>query len=381
MIPTLALDKSCNLKGKQKLFYFFLDQTSSCCRSYPEILDPSKKLENYFELWQQESQQLDQGLEITSCDPCWKQERKGEISHRLQFGGDPSDVIELWFSNACNQMCSYCSPQFSSAWQESIQLLGMFENVSQTAKNNLLTIESSTKHTDQWLDQIKIYISQRPDNSVTLKLLGGEPLMQIANLQSLLQFQSKKIKTIKINTNLNPPNNKFLLWLLQNIDTKKVQMTVSLDASLGYNHVPRSGFDQEKFAVNLQLLIDHGVDFEFSAVISVLNVFDLPNYVSWIKQNKFKCNFLTLNQPDCLSASFVPQRFLQPLIAQFGNDAPPELFSELIKIEKPEVGLKLFEQYNYLKQYFDRTNTKVKDTVFEPYWNWLKERHENSIGI
>ena len=374
MPPASVSNKSCNLKGKQKLFYFFLDQTSSCCRSYPEILDPSKKLENYFELWQQESQQLDQGIEIPSCDSCWKRERKGEISHRLQFGDDLSNIIELWFSNTCNQMCSYCSPKFSSVWQESIQSQGMFENISQTAKNNLLTINESTQRTEYWLDQLKTYINQRPDNSVTLKLLGGEPLMQISKLQNLLQFQNKKIKTIKINTNLNPPSNKFLLWVLQNIDVEKLQLTISLDASLGYNHVPRSGFDQGKFAVNLQLLIDHGVNFKFMPVISVLNVFDLPNYVSWIKQNKFKCDFFTLNNPDCLDAKFVPQRFLQPLVAQFGDNTPPELFSDLIKIERPEVDLKLFEQYNYLKQYFDRTNTKINDTVFEPYWNWLEER-------
>ena len=374
MTPASISKKSCNLKGKQKLFYFFLDQTSSCCRSYPEILDPSKKLENYFELWQQESQQLDQGIEIPSCDSCWKRERKGEISHRLQFGDDLSNIIELWFSNTCNQMCSYCSPKFSSVWQESIQSQGMFENISQAAKNNLLTINESTQRTEYWLDQLKTYINQRPDNSVILKLLGGEPLMQISKLQNLLQFQNKKIKTIKINTNLNPPSNKFLLWVLQNIDVEKLQISISLDASLGYNRVPRSGFDQEKFAVNLQLLIDHGVNFRFMSVISVLNVFDLPNYVSWIKQNKFECDFFILNNPDCLDAKFVPQRFLQPLVAQFGDNTPPKLFSDLIKIERSEVGLKLFEQYNYLKQYFDRTSTKIKDTVFEPYWTWLEER-------
>jgi len=38
------------------------------------------------------------------------------------------------------------------------------------------------------------------------------------------------------------------------------------------------------------------------------------------------------------------------------------------------VDIKLFEQYNYLKQYFARTGTEVTNTVFATYWTWLEER-------
>jgi hypothetical protein len=41
------------------------------------------------------------------------------------------------------------------------------------------------------------------------------------------------------------------------------------------------------------------------------------------------------------------------------------------------VDLKLFEQYNYLKQYFDRTNVDyLQNTKFASYWNWLTERYK-----
>jgi organic radical activating enzyme len=373
----LNVSKSCNLKGQQKLFYLFLEQTSSCCRAYPESLDAHKNLNDYLDQWQHEKQQLDQGIELTNCNVCWKHEKAGEVSHRLRADTDSSDFIELAFSNACNHMCSYCSPKFSSTWQDSIQTHGMFDNISQTSKHNLQVIKPLTKHTDYWVGQLKDYIDRMPDNSVSLRLLGGEPLMQIANLQNLFEFQNKKIKAIKITTNLNPPDNKFLLWLLKNVDTEKVEINISLDASPSYNHVPRWGFDQEKFQNNLQLLIDHNVKFEFMAVMSVLGVFDIANYTQWIQQHNYKINFFPINQPDCLDANLVPLQFLQPILLEFGKEPPPEIFSKLFKMDQPEVGLKLFEQYNYLIQYFSRTGIeveKINNQFFQDYWHWLCDK-------
>jgi len=369
---------SCDLKGQQKLFIFFLNQTSSCCRAYPETLDPSKSLNNYIEHWQNESRALDQGIEIASCEHCWKRERNGEISLRSdQERSNWGEIIELAFSNACNQMCSYCSPKFSSTWQDSVSKHGVFENISQNAKNNLQIPKISDTRTEHWMNQIDDYIQHRPDNSVTLKLIGGEPLMQIANLQKLLRSRCDKIKKIEITTNLNPPNNKFLLWLLQNVDTEKIKMTVSLDACPDYNHVPRAGFDQKKFQDNLKLLINHKVNFEFLAVMSVLGIFDIANYIKWANKNNFKVVFNSINNPDCLDPKYIPQQFLQPITKQFGDHIPPMLFSDLLKIEQPEVGLKLFEQYNYLTQYFSRTDInpkKINNQFFQDYWNWLTNK-------
>jgi len=378
---------SCDLKGQQKLFYFFLNQTSSCCRAYPETLDPSKNLNNYIEHWQNESRALDQGIEIASCEHCWKRERNGEISIRTdQERPNWGELIEFSFSNACNQMCSYCSPKFSSTWQDSVKNYGIYKNIYQSAKENIKIKEKSETHIEYWMEQINNYVQGRPDNSVILNLVGGEPLMQIANLQNLLQLNNKKIKKIRINTNLNPPTNKFLLWLLKNIDVEKFEMTISLDACPEYNYIPRAGFDQKKFQDNLKLLINHKVNFKFSAIISVLGIFDIANYIKWASKNNFEVIFNSINNPDCLDPKYIPQQFLQSIAKQFGDHAPPMLFSDLLKIEQPEVGLKLFEQYNYLTQYFSRTNTnpeKINNQFFQDYWNWLtnKVKNENSIGI
>ena len=78
------------------------------------------------------------------CQYCWNMENEGKLSDRHYRSGEPwaavdferiknstgeeNDVIpsyvEVNFNNVCNLMCSYCSPQFSSSWQQEVDRSG-----------------------------------------------------------------------------------------------------------------------------------------------------------------------------------------------------------------------------------------------------------------
>ena len=77
------------------------------------------------------------------CGYCWAMEDNGKLSDRHYRSGEPwaakdfdsvmnstgdEDVIpsyvEVNFNHACNLACSYCSPQFSSTWQQEVTQLG-----------------------------------------------------------------------------------------------------------------------------------------------------------------------------------------------------------------------------------------------------------------
>jgi len=82
----------------------------------------------------------------SECSYCWNMEDLGKLSDRHYRSGEPwaavdfekiknstgdeEDVIpsyvEVNFNNACNLKCSYCSPQFSSSWQQEIDRHGAF---------------------------------------------------------------------------------------------------------------------------------------------------------------------------------------------------------------------------------------------------------------
>lgn len=77
------------------------------------------------------------------CGYCWAMEDNGKLSDRHYRSGEPwaakdfepiknstgdEDVIpsyvEVNFNNACNLLCSYCSPQFSSSWMQEVEREG-----------------------------------------------------------------------------------------------------------------------------------------------------------------------------------------------------------------------------------------------------------------
>ena len=78
------------------------------------------------------------------CQYCWNMEAENKLSDRHYRSGEPwaavdfeqirkstgeeNDIIpsyvEVNFNNVCNLMCSYCSPQFSSSWQQEVDRSG-----------------------------------------------------------------------------------------------------------------------------------------------------------------------------------------------------------------------------------------------------------------
>lgn len=368
--------KSCSLKGSQKVFYLHINRVASCCRSDLEILDPSKDLDSYIKNWQHESSQLDRGVEIPGCEHCWRAEHKGEISYRLSRN-DPA-LIELYLSNLCNQMCSYCSPKFSSAWQESIDQAGMLTGISNTAKSNLHT-DIQTADITHWIEQISQYINCRPDHSVTIKLLGGEPLMQQRNLEKLLSLNSHKIKKLVLGTNLNPPTEKFLKWLLDNVDADVLSFVVSIDASPEYNHWPRALFDQDKFLNNLKLLKQNQIDVLVNSVVSAVSIFDLKNFIMWLNDNQIDPSFTKLNNPDCLEPTLVPEIFRKQIWEEIKHLDPPAVLQEILQHQSAPNPVRMVEQYNYLSQYFERNNLnpgQCNNKLFKEYWNWLTQNYK-----
>ena len=368
--------RSCTLKAQQKTFYLQQNQISSCCRAQADTLDPADQLDHYLAKWQQESQLLDQGVEIPGCEVCWQQEKQGQLSYRLT--APDLNQIELYLSNLCNQMCSYCSPKFSSAWEHSLKTQGMFVDISASARQNLQTAQS-TADADHWIQQISSYLDSQPDRSVVVKLLGGEPLMQQRNLETLLKFNARQIKTLAVHTNLNPPNNKFLLWLLQNIASDRLAFTVSLDASPDFNQWPRARFDKTQFETNLDLLKAHHVPVEINAVISVLSVFDLPNFIDWATHQKIKINFAKLYNPTCLDPALIPLEFRKQNLDQILNFEMPALIKEVLGAPTAIDRIRLIEQHNYLTQYFARNNidpAQCPSDLFQQYWNWLTRNYK-----
>ena len=83
------------------------------------------------------------GVKPSECSYCWNMEAHDKLSDRHYRSGEPwaakdysvitkstgdedaiPSYVEVNFNNACNLSCSYCSPQFSSSWQQEVDRHG-----------------------------------------------------------------------------------------------------------------------------------------------------------------------------------------------------------------------------------------------------------------
>jgi hypothetical protein len=86
------------------------------------------------------------GIRPSECSYCWAMEDNDKLSDRHYRSGEPwaakdfhsimvstgnednvlPSYVEVNFNHACNLRCSYCSPQFSTTWQQEIDQWGAY---------------------------------------------------------------------------------------------------------------------------------------------------------------------------------------------------------------------------------------------------------------
>jgi organic radical activating enzyme len=136
----------------------------------------------------------------SECQYCWNMEDLGKLSDRHYRSGEPwaavdfdriknstgleDDIIpsyvEVNFNNVCNLACSYCSPQFSSTWQQEVDRLGGYP--TSTVHNSpdhfrgsrrVIPVREHNPYVDafwQWWPDLYPHLRH-------FRMTGGEPLL------------------------------------------------------------------------------------------------------------------------------------------------------------------------------------------------------------
>lgn len=133
------------------------------------------------------------------CGYCWTMEDNGKLSDRHYRSGEPwaakdfdaitkstgdEDVVpsyvEVNFNHACNLKCSYCSPQFSSSWQQEVDSLGGYPTSTThndpsyfVGRNRPIPVRESNPYVEAFWDWWPtLYPELRH-----FRMTGGEPLL------------------------------------------------------------------------------------------------------------------------------------------------------------------------------------------------------------
>lgn len=135
----------------------------------------------------------------SECSYCWTMEDHGKLSDRHYRSGEPwaakdfdviinsngdEDVVpsyvEVNFNHACNLACSYCSPQFSSTWQQEVDRHGGYPTSTVhndpshfVGRNRPIPVRENNPYVDAfWAWWPTLYPELQH-----FRMTGGEPLL------------------------------------------------------------------------------------------------------------------------------------------------------------------------------------------------------------
>jgi len=209
------------------------------------------------------------------CGYCWAMEDNNKLSDRHYRSGEPwaakdfdsivnstgdEDVlpsyVEVNFNHACNLKCSYCSPQFSSSWQQEMDHFGAYPTSTKhndpshfVGRNRPIPVREHNPYVEafwQWWPTLYPELEH-------FRMTGGEPLMDKNTYRVfdyVLENPSKKLH-LNVTSNFSVDENlwrKYKDYVKRLCDTDDVKLEhfmqyVSLDGWGTQAEYMRHGLD------------------------------------------------------------------------------------------------------------------------------------------
>ena len=319
---------------------------SACCVAKPSLKDNLNQ-KSLLELQNSEylkniRKDMVSGKIPDACVQCKLKESHGMISHRnienklwADRGVQIFDVIrdmkngriseniktlDLRLGNVCNLKCVMCRPHDSKKWIKDAETFSKtnVQEVSKDFNDKLLIKRENYRWYDAgtFWDDLKTIIPSLQE----IVLAGGEPMMikrQYDVLKYAIDSGYSKNIILRYHTNgTRLPEEVMELWK----KFKVIDLSISMDCVGDKEHWLRYPTDWEKkvrYLHEIDKMADN-VHAWFLCTLNALNVFYVPEYVSWIKKQKFK------KIGKNTSGYFHPSTVLNPSYLSF-ESVPPEL--------------------------------------------------------
>lgn len=254
---------------------------------------------------QQRRREMLAGIKHDDCSTCWTEEELGLLSYRyLQSGKEPfrSSIasisaqapvvnratpkhVEIILNTNCDLKCSYCGPEFSSAWAVELKREGPFpvrHDNPQIAPAGSLFLETFW----QWFEEELSSIAYVQFN-------GGEPLLQNEFYKFLTKIldSSERVGHLQVGviSNLNTPPGKLerLRKILPPLlERHGFRFGISQDSVGKRAEYIRSGLKWQRFDENLRALLADfpGLSVQIAPTMSALNVTSIKSLLIYAAQ-------------------------------------------------------------------------------------------------
>ena len=428
----------CTMKWLHQTLYLHTGDNHSCYHPRPHHIelneiekDPSA-LHNTS--WKKEQRKkMLEGQRPDECYYCWNiEDLPGEhFSDRMFHSSSNYSVplidkiaklpwdqninpkyLEVSFGNSCNFRCGYCCPQASTQWVEEIKKHGNYDLTYNQYGIEFLDRGSyyGPKDNNPYIEAFWRWWPELRKDLHTLRITGGEPLMNPAAMQffDLLENEPASELQITLNSNLGVSFGKVdrLLERVSNLlATKKIKQFnfyTSIDSWGSQAEYMRTGLNCEHWERNVKAVIDSGATVNLMCTFNVLCVTNfqklLEKVIEWRQlKGRHAISFDTpyLKEPPhwmikILTPDFIPYmdktlNFIQENIDWF-TSIEYEKFKRLtnymkehtISEEKIMQGRKDF--YSFFTENDRRLGTNLLQTFpeYTDFYNLCKDIYENS---
>lgn len=289
----------CLAKFTQATIHLATGQVHSCHHPATHEIPITELAENPAALFntkhlKQARQQMLDGARPSECDYCWRVEDNNDgLSDRFYKSLEPwalphhdtiqqrsadADLfptyLEVDFSNVCNLACTYCGPEYSSRWAESLKRHGpvkLLENTkyvqwAQGWQKDLDDLVYKNREHNPYVEAFWKWFPEAYKHLRVYRITGGEPLLSKETFKSidwLLENPNTELE-FSINSNLMAPEKVWdsfiekITKLAHGNYVKKFTVFTSVDGWGKQAEYARPGLDFELFRQRYEQLVKIG---------------------------------------------------------------------------------------------------------------------------
>lgn len=383
---------SCQFKWTWSTLFLSVGTSSSChrCKGW-DVSKSMNDFHNHPGKIEDRKKMLNGEWPGNGCEYCKKVEDVGGISERQSYVNEsllspkelslnPTEtsvtprILEVYFTNVCNQKCVYCSPFFSSLLQREVEKFGpievgySYDGFKPRNDYNELKVEFW-----KWMDK----------NSTDLfhfQILGGEPMYQEEFEECLTFFEERNHPDLnwKIFSNLKHDTTKFIekinriSELVKNKKIKSFEIVCSMDCWGPEAEFSRYGMSLVEWERNFNVLLES--EYVNISVHSTITPITLPTMWEfyekindWNKIKKVDFGWNTVKEPIFMNPEIIgvhAKEYLDKLLSVVPDNDGRKIYLEGIRnqIINHEVDhVRLDRLCTYLDKIDQRRGTNWKE--------------------
>lgn len=408
----IKTDTACQYKWAWSTIYLSQGATNSCHRVSGGFLDATnfKEFHNLPEKIRDRELMLKGEWPNNECNYCKRIEDAGGISERsghinylrkvpVELETDPTAtrvtprILEIYFSNLCNQSCVYCSPMFSSVIDQEIKKYGPI------SKRYYLDGEWNTNPLyGQWKQEFWEWMHENSMHLYDFQVLGGEPMFQPEFEECLNFFETHENPDLawKMFSNLKHNHEQFkikinkIASLVQRKKIDSFQIVASMDCWGTEQEYARNGMNLSNWEENFNYLLTIP---EISIFVqSTISPITLPTahvltdkVIEWNKIKKVQQGWNVIADPPFLDPSIFGHymtEYVDKLLTSAQHLKKPN-FPEIDYLDGFAVQIKSslvnVEMLTELRNYLDELDIRRKQN-WRSIYPWMDEIFIKELG-